>query len=111
MTKWLITPIPNNFNLSGTLSWKLMDLPRRKYDAIMGQNFLIPLCAKLDLGQKFIEVNGNRIYFKTDDRYFIINEICNFEESNIQTLDLEHLNSEEKLNIKKAPKTIRKFIL
>lgn len=94
VTNKVITPIPLEFNKSGTLSWKIMDLPNRKYDAIIGQNFLIPLRAKIDLGQKFIETNGRKTYFKTGDSYFLINEIYNFEDCNIQKLDLDHLRRE-----------------
>lgn len=73
-----------------------MDLSGRKYDGIIGQNFLTPLKAKLDLGNKFLEVNNCRINFETKDRYFLINEVCNIESSNIDEINLDHVNSEER---------------
>lgn len=100
----IITPIPLEFNKRGNLSWKIMDLTGRKYDAIIGQNFLVPLKAKIDLGSKYIEIFGNKIYFENNAHYFILNEICNLETSNIDKLDLNHLNAEEKQSIMKVLK-------
>lgn len=47
--KGIITTMPKEFNIPGTLSWKIIYFTGRKYDAIIGQNFLIPLKAKIDL--------------------------------------------------------------
>lgn len=91
-----VTPIPEEFKISGTLSWKIMNLSCRKYDAIIGQNFLIPLKAKINLEDGYIQVNNTKIYLENNSNPFIINEICNLESGNLEKLNLDHLNSIEK---------------
>lgn len=73
-----------------------MELKKPNYDAILGQNFLTYFKANIDLGNKFIEIKGQRMYFNNVDSFFIINEIYNFETSNIKELNTDHLNQEEK---------------
>lgn len=99
VTHKMVTPIPIEFNVSGSFTWKVMDLTGRKYDGIIGQNFLTPLNAKLDLGYKFLEVNNRKTNFERNDHFLVINKVCNFEGSNIDKINLDHLNREEKVHI------------
>ena len=97
--------MPKEFNISGTLSSKILSLNRR-YDAIMiiGQNFLIPLQAKMYLENNHLLVNENRFHIANNNYPFVINEIHSLEGSKMSRLNLEHLNSEEKPLITKILK-------
>ena len=75
ITKKLITPIPTEFKLLGNVTWKIIDLKGRNYDAIMGQNFLVPFKAKINLDNKYIEINNNKILFEENNYPFIISDI------------------------------------
>lgn len=100
----MITPMPIEFKFSGTLSWKIVDLKSGKFDAIMGQNFLVPFKAKIDLEFKYIEINKNKILFEDDDCPFVADEIRTLEtvsENILDKLRLEHLNDEEFNKVKK----------
>lgn len=44
--KGIITTMPKEFNIPGTVSRKIINFTGRKYDAIIGQSFLIPLIGK-----------------------------------------------------------------
>lgn len=91
----------------GTTSWKVINLVGRSYDAIMGQNFLVPFKAKINLEEKYIEINNNKIIFEDSAYPFIISEIYTLEgiSDNFQKkLKLEHLNYEESNSIVKLLK-------
>ena len=75
VTNKIVTPIPSEFKIFGTISWKVIELKDRNYDGIIGQNILEPLCAKIDLENKNVEVNGNRIMFINSDYPFDIYNI------------------------------------
>lgn len=99
----LITPFPREFNIPGTLSWKVIDISNRYYDAIIGQNFLIPLKAKIDLENKFLDIFGKKILFEEQSPYHI-NTIQTIEDtgfSKINQLNLNHLNRDENYKLGK----------
>lgn len=50
-----------------------MNLTGRKYNAIIGQNFLVPFRTKIDLGSKYKDILGNKIHFENNDHYYILN--------------------------------------
>lgn len=104
MTNQLTTPFPVEFLENGTISWKVANLKGRKYNAIIGQNFLIPFKAKIDLEKKNIEIlNKTKIPFEELDYPIVYNEICNLEpipEQILCKLNLQHLNKEEEKGLK-----------
>lgn len=99
ITHKLVTPMPKEFQFCGTVSWKIIDLKDKKYDAIMGQNFLVPFKAKINLEFMYIEINNNKIPFEDYIYPYILNEICSLDGTSddfLEKIKLEHLNSEEK---------------
>lgn len=99
ITSKVVTPIPKEFKFSGTTSWKIINLTGRGYDAIMGQNFLVPFKAKINLEDEYIEINNNKILFEGKNYPFIVSEIYTLEGTSvnfIEKLKLEHLNNEER---------------
>lgn len=99
----LITPFPREFNIPGTLSWKVIDISNRYYDAIIGQNFLIPLKAKIDLENKYLDIFGKKILFEEQSPYHI-NTIQTIEDSGfskMSQLNLNHLNRDENYKLRK----------
>lgn len=75
----MITPFPKEFNYphNGTLSWKVFALNSKKYDAIIGVNFLTPLKSTIDLTNKCIRILHKEIIFFQDyDFPFNIDDIC-----------------------------------
>lgn len=104
-----VTPIPNEFNTIGTISWKVVELPGRNYDAILGQNILSALNAKIDLENKYIEINEKKILFIQNEYPFDINNVQTLETQNStlkQDLKLDHLNDEERNYLTKLFKDI-----
>lgn len=59
----IITKTPSDFNENSTMSWKVLDLKNKNFDAILGQNILTPIGAKIDLLEKTLQVNGVKIKF------------------------------------------------
>lgn len=94
VTHKIVTPIPREFNISGTFSWKVINFNSKNYSAIIGQNFLIALKAKIDVENRFITILGNNIPFGYYNPYNN-QEICSLEYSDLKNLNLAHLNSEE----------------
>lgn len=94
VTYKIVTPIPREFNVSGTFSWKVINFNSKNYSAIIGQNFLIPLKAKIDVENRFINILGSNIPFGYYNPYNN-QEICSLENSELKDLNLSHLNSEE----------------
>lgn len=96
--------MPREFKFQGTITWRIIDLKSKKYDAIMGQNFLVPFRAKLNLESKYINVNNNKIFFEDSDYPFALDEIHTLETVSYNVLDkinLDHLNNKEKDEIVK----------
>lgn len=93
--------MPKEFYIPGTLSWKIINFTGRRYDAIIGQNFLIPLRAKIDLGEKYIDIFGKKILFDEESPYHInsIQTITDTKFQNINELNLSNLNNEEYLRM------------
>lgn len=94
--------MPKEFQFLGTVSWKIVDLKNKKYDAIMGQNFLVPFKAKVNLESKYIEINNRKIPFEDSSYPYALNEICTLDgtsENFLEKIRLEHLNDEEKSRI------------
>lgn len=108
VTQKIVTPIPTEFNITGTLSWKVINFSSKNYSAIIGQNFLIALKAKIDVESKFINILGNNIPFISYNPYNSW-EICSLEYSDIQKLNLEHLNSEENHMISKLLRNFKEL--
>lgn len=101
--KGIITTMPKEFNIPGTLSWKIINFTGRKYDAIIGQNFLIPLKAKIDLEKEYIDILGRKILFDEESPYHI-NSIQTINDTKFRTIDelnLSNLNNEEYLKLTK----------
>lgn len=63
VTQTIKTEIPKEFLTPGTISWKIVELRNRNYDAIIGHNLLEPLEATINLKHKYIEVKNNKIFF------------------------------------------------
>lgn len=102
ITHKIITPMPKEFKFLGTITWRVVELKGRKYDAIMGQNFLVPFKAKINLEDKYIEVNNNKLFFEENYCPFIVSEIFTLDgvtDNILETLKLDHLNNEEKTAI------------
>ncbi|XP_055383292.1 uncharacterized protein LOC129613316 [Condylostylus longicornis] len=53
----IITKTPSEFNENTTMSWKVFNLKNKNFDAILGQNVLTPIGARIDLLENAIEVN------------------------------------------------------
>ena len=101
MMNKLVTPIPFEFNTFGTISWKVIELVGRKYDAIIGQNILSTSEAKIDLQNNYMEINGNKIMFINNEYPFDLNNIQMLEPVNKsvkEILCLDPLNGEEQKN-------------
>ena len=73
------TPIPKQFLAKGTLTWKAIEVKNKNYDAIVCQNFFIPLKTKSDNENRSIEILGNKIFFEQQTCPYIFDEIYNLE--------------------------------
>lgn len=111
VTHQIISPIPKEFKMSGTLEWKLFPLKSDKYDAIIGMNFLIPFKAKLDLENHYLEIfTKYKIYFRNLNIPQEIEEansleaVIDLEEEIHKLTNRSHLNDEEKQVLKKLLK-------
>lgn len=107
ITEYIRTPMPKQFVAIGNISWKVLDFQSKNYDAIIGQNFLVPFKAQKNLEHKYIELFGNWIFFEEQKCPFKSEEICTLEEIEYtfthirDNIDLSHLNPEEQSSIKK----------
>lgn len=107
VTHKIITPIPKEFRVAGTLEWKSFPLKSTKYDAIMGMNFLIPFKISMNIEKRYLEVFSKyKIHFRNIDIPREIDEANTLEaisdlseEIHILT-DRAHLNVEEKQKLK-----------
>lgn len=73
----LITQTPLEFNENTTMSWKVMNLNNKNFDAILGLNVLRPIGAVVDLLNGQFEVNSTIIKFNYVCPY--IDTICQLE--------------------------------
>lgn len=107
VTHKIMTPFPKEFKLAGTLEWKSFQLKSKKYDAIIGMNFLIPFQAKIDVRKQSLEILSK---YNID---FVDSEIpCEIAEANMleaitnsedvirELLNRSELNDEEKHSLK-----------
>ena len=68
VTHKIVTPFPKEIKIAGTLEWKSFPLKSKKYDAIMGMNFLIPFLAKVDISGQFVEfLSKYKVHFANID--------------------------------------------
>lgn len=102
------TPLPDEIkiklpsNVKGKIKWKVRNLSKRKYDFIIGVNILSNLDTVIDLEEKVILLNGERIPFINNP--YEENEVCTLEETKmdyIKRLKLDHLNKGERMEIEK----------
>lgn len=89
----VVTPMPSQFLAKGTLSWKIVDFKSEDYDAIVGQNFLIPFKAEVNLDQMFLEVFGNKIYFEENTYPQVFERI-----TSLQHIEIKDIQSKIKIN-------------
>lgn len=99
----VVTPFPKEFQCKGTLSWKIVDFRNDRYDAIMGQNFLIPLKAVIDDEHGYVNILGNKFFFEKINYPLHTVNICALEPTSrkhvLDRLDFSHLNEDEKNKI------------
>ena len=85
------------------MKWKIVDLNSRHYDAIVGQNLLVPCKAIINLADSYIHINHIKTLFENNNNYpYILKDICTLEGSEddfLTQLKLDHLNNDEKNNI------------
>lgn len=98
----LISPIPVEFVRKGTMEWKIFELKSKKYDAIIGMNFLILLQAKINILSKNIEIFSKFIIPFIENEYIFIEiaeanqlEPVENKENIISKVKTSHLNKEE----------------
>lgn len=103
----IITPIPKELVKEGTLEWKIFPLKSRKYDAIIGINFLIPFQAKIDVDNEYLEIFSKfQIPFENIDYPSEIAQANHLEPINdakeeiLNKISQNHLNCEEKTSLK-----------
>lgn len=100
----LITKVPFEFKEVAKMSWKVMDLSNKSFKALLGQNILGPLGAKVDLLNNQLEINDQIIKFKGQE--FPYKEIHQLEAVDLNYVDLikklktEHMNEEELKQLK-----------
>lgn len=94
----IITKVPSEFHETATMSWKVMDLSNKNFKALLGQNILKPLGAKVDLLNDQLEINNEVIKFKNCCPYKEIHQLEVVQLNHvdlIERLKTEHMNSEE----------------
>lgn len=74
----IVTEVPREFNDSNFMSWKLTHFENKQFDGLIGQNILKCLKASINIGQEYIEVNGNKIGFCN---------ACPYAYENVHTLE------------------------
>ena len=65
----VITEVPEEFNHQATMSWKIMNLDDKNFDALIGQNILSAVGAIIDLGKGTIEISGRVTKFQNSCPY------------------------------------------
>ncbi|XP_055389331.1 probable cyclin-dependent serine/threonine-protein kinase DDB_G0292550 [Condylostylus longicornis] len=56
----ITTKVPDEFNENSTMSWKVMDLSNKNFDALLGQNILKPIGANINLSKERLEINNQK---------------------------------------------------
>ncbi|XP_055381890.1 probable polyketide synthase 39 [Condylostylus longicornis] len=56
----ITTKVPDEFNENSTMSWKVMDLSNKNFDALLGQNILKPIGANINLSKGRLEINNQK---------------------------------------------------
>lgn len=109
ITEQIITNLPVEFNEKATMEWKLMNFENKSFDAIIGSNFLNAIGGIVNMRDKYLEINNNKIPFcnskikekesinSNDQCPFPYNEIHTMEYSSVEIGELLHknLNKEE----------------
>lgn len=102
---------PKEFKMpsNALIRWKVKNLPNRKYQMIIGSDLLNSLESIIDFEKGSINVNEQDIKFENSPYKF--NEICMLEtvDPKLNLLKLDHLNSEERLEIEKLVKRFSKL--
>lgn len=103
----MVTPIPKELKRAGTLNWKIFPLKSRKYDAIIGMNFLKPFDAKIDILNEHIEILSKfRIPFENVNvpreiaQANHLEAILDSKKEISDRINQNHLNNEEKALLK-----------
>ena len=94
----VITEVPIEFNHEATMTWKVLDFKNKNFSAILGQNVLKAIGAKIDLENDSIEIKNRVTKFNHACPYDKINELfsLDFKEKNIlDFIKSDHLNDEE----------------
>lgn len=100
INKTVITPIPEEFQVSGTISWKIVNFENRNYDAILGQNILNPLKALINLEHQYIEIRKQKIFFLNSDYPFdTINSLEPSKNNLLENLNLDHINTKQRYKL------------
>ena len=109
VTLKMITPIPKELIQKGTLEWKIFPLKSRKYEAIIGINFLIPFQSKIDIQNSCLYIfDTHKISFENVDYPIEIAQANHLEPINnpnkeiADKINQNHLNNEEKSLLKNA---------
>lgn len=93
------TPFPKEFGCLGTLQWKIINFSNKNFTAIIGQNFLQALKAKIDYDKKCIEILNNILYFEENSYPEYAQNVCNLQQikrNKIKdNINLSHMNEEE----------------
>ncbi|XP_055386956.1 repetitive organellar protein-like [Condylostylus longicornis] len=100
----LITDVPIEFNHKAQILWRVINLKNKNFDAILGQNVLRNIGAKIDLKQHFIEIMGKITKFKFSCPYEVVDQLYSLDFKNNNILDYiktDHLNNEEHKMLKK----------
>lgn len=103
----LITELPEEFNQIATMSWKILTINNRNFDAIIGQNLLSPLKALINLENNSITINNKTTFFIFACPYENIIQPETLEVNHstlLEQLDSKHLNNEEKQHLSKIIK-------
>lgn len=98
---FVTTPFPREFPCKGTLQWKLVDFSNQQFSAIIGQNFLIPLKAKINNDERYVDLLGYRLYFENFNYPSYMESVCSLESMEsgniMEKLNFDHMNSEERI--------------
>ncbi len=101
------SPFPEEFVKNGTLEWKVYPLKSKKYDAIVGINFLKPFESKIDIKNQCLRIFDtftipfeNIDYPKELIEVNHLEPIGNNKEEISNKIKLDHLNDEEKKILK-----------
>ena len=98
ITEELVTELPREFNQEGTMSWKLCNLDDKKFNALLGNNILKALGAKINLAEGYIEINNTITTFRDSCPFREIHQLEVIDSDSVdilKQLKAEDLNFEE----------------